>query len=249
MIADSSLRWICTLLFVFAAAYCVYRITVVRRATVRIDHGFHLAMCAAMIAMAWPWGLGVPLVPQGVFFAAATVWFAVAAARTRAARGHSTVDEHVHGLAMGGYHAFMMAAMVWMIAVMAGWLPGAPAHDHAAEPSMEGMAGHGGHVPGMDMSGHAHSAGAASAPGWISAVSLALTVAFTVAAIVWLYRMFVAEQAAALTASPTSAAAQGRTTTAGGTAVAVLRVSRLPSVAAACEVAMAGGMAIMIGAM
>ncbi|MGA9869588.1 MAG: DUF5134 domain-containing protein [Rhodococcus sp. (in: high G+C Gram-positive bacteria)] len=243
MIADTSLRWITTALFVFAAGYCVYRISRAAHWNIRIDHGFHLLMCAAMIAMAWPWGLGVPLLPQGVFFAAAAVWFAIYAARTTP--NSAGVDEHPHGPAMGGYHAFMMAAMVWMVAVMAGWLPGAAAHDHTADSAAGGMAGTGthAHTPGMDMSSHDH-AGAMSEPGWISAVSLTLTIVFAVAAIVWLYRLFVAEQTAALAPLHPSPAAQ-----AGSTAAAVLPASRLQTVAAACEVAMAAGMAIMMGVM
>ncbi|CAB4882883.1 DUF5134 domain-containing protein [Rhodococcus sp. IEGM 1401] len=241
MIADSSLRWITTALFVFAAGYCVYRIIRAAQWNVRIDHGFHLVMCAAMIAMAWPWGLGVPLLPQGVFFAAATVWFAISAART--APGTTGVDEHPHGPAMGSYHVFMMAAMVWMVAVMAGWLPGTAAHDHtadAADGDMSGMGAHA-HTPDMDMSSPDHTA-AMSGPGWISAVSLTLTVVFAVAAIVWLYRLFVAEQSTALAPVHPSPGSQ-----AGNIAVDALPASRPQSVAAACEVAMAAGMAIMMG--
>ncbi|OZC76937.1 hypothetical protein CH274_19925 [Rhodococcus sp. 06-418-5] len=243
MIGDTSLRWITTALFVFAAGYCVYRIIRAANWNVRIDHGFHLVMCAAMIAMVWPWGLGVPLLPQGAFFAAATVWFAISAART--APSTTDVDEHPHGPAMGGYHAFMMAAMVWMVAVMAGWLPGAAAHDHTADAADGGMAGMGAHAHtrGMDMSSPDHAA-AMSGPGWISAVSLTLTVVFAVAAIVWLYRLFVAEQTAALGPLRPSPASQ-----VGSTAVAVLPASRMQTVAAACEVAMAAGMAIMMGVM
>lgn len=248
MIADASLRWIITALFVFAAGYCGYRIMRVAHWNARIDHGFHLVMCAAMVAMAWPWGLRVPLLPQAVFFTVAAVWFAITSAR-RTPSSADAHDHHPHGPAMGGYHAFMMAAMVWMVAVMAGWLPGAAAHEHSSDHSpgdMTGMSAHA-HTPDMDMSAHSHDA-AMSGPGWISAVSFALTVAFALAAIVWLYRLFVAERAA-VPAPGQSTPAISPTVQGGSATLAVLPASRLQSAAAACEVAMATGMAIMMGVM
>ncbi|MCZ4521744.1 DUF5134 domain-containing protein [Rhodococcus ruber] len=252
MIADTPLRWATTALFVFAAGYCLYRITCAARWTVRIDHGFHLVMCVAMIAMAWPWGLGVPPIPQGVLFTAAAVWFAISAART--VPSSVGVDEHPHGPLMGSYHAFMMAAMVWMVAVMAGWLPGTAAHDHTADASPDDMAGMGTHThtPDMDMSTHSHTA-AMSGPEWISTISLTLTAAFAVAAILWLYCLVAAEQTAALALTYSSRSgsspSHSGTPDLGNAAVAVLPALRRQSVAAACEVAMAAGMAIMMGVM
>ena len=110
----------------------------------------------------------------------------------------------------------------------------------AADGDMSGMGAHA-HTPDMDMSSPDHTA-AMSGPGWISAVSLTLTVVFAVAAIVWLYRLFVAEQSTALAPVHPSPGSQ-----AGNIAVDALPASRPQSVAAACEVAMAAGMAIMMG--
>ncbi|KQU01948.1 hypothetical protein ASG56_20735 [Rhodococcus sp. Leaf7] len=234
MIADGTLRWICTALFVAAAGYCVSRLAHVGRTRGVIDHGLHLAMCVAMIAMAWPWGLGVPLLPQGVFFGAATLWFVFTAAQGVLASVRRRVDVGRHGPVMAAYHAFMMAAMVWMVVVMAGWLPDTAAHDHSGGDSMAG-----------DASAHAHhaametSARTSAGSEWVSLVSYALTLAFAAAAILWLHRMFAVEQDAAL--APTTAKR--------GAVATVGRVYQPLTLAAACEVAMAGGMAIMMGVM
>lgn len=86
------------------------------------------------------------------------------------------------------------------------------------------------------MSAGAH-ANAAPEPAWVSAVSLAAALAFGAAAIIWLHRMFVVDQQVAM-------APAGRRT--GAT---TLPGSRLETVSASSEVAMAAGMAIMFGVM
>jgi hypothetical protein len=234
MIEDTSLQWISTALFVFAAAYCIYAIANARRSTVRVDHVVHLAMCIAMIAMAWQWGMRIPTVPQGIFFVAATAWFAVSAARSRTSPIAESSDQHSHGPVLGLYHAAMMAAMVWMLAVMGGWLPGVSAHHESGDSSTSGADMAGMDMAGMDMSSHTQLA--APQPGWVSAVSIGLTVAFAAAAIVWLHKAFVNEQSVESV----------HTRPVDNSTVAVVGGSRVRTVAAACEVAMAAGMAIMM---
>ncbi|OZD10397.1 DUF5134 domain-containing protein [Rhodococcus sp. 05-2256-B2] len=231
MIADASLRWICTALFTFAAGWCLFRVVSASASSVRIGHGLHLSMCTAMIAMAWPWGDSVPLLPQGVFFSAATVWFTVSAFGIRSATKNSIAGASAHGSMTNIYHAVMMAAMVWMLAVMAGGVPGTVAHHHTVDSVQTELHSH---TTGMSAGAHAN---AAPEPAWVSAVSLAAALAFGAAAIIWLHRMFVVDQQVAM-------APAGRRT--GAT---TLPGSRLETVSASSEVAMAAGMAIMFGVM
>ncbi|MFD6062461.1 DUF5134 domain-containing protein [Rhodococcus wratislaviensis] len=235
MIADPALRWLTTALFVFAGGYCAYRLSRPGDTVPRIGHGLHVVMCGAMIAMAWPQTVDVPAVPQAVFFAAATVWF-LAVAGTG---GHPVCDGHEHGRLSCGYHALMMAAMVWMVAVMAGWLPGGAAHTHGSGDAA-GMAGM--DMPGMDMGhGHGGHAGGPATPAWITVITLALTVVFAAAAVVWLYRFFAHQQQHL----PVSASRRPAT----GAAPEPIPPAPGLAVGLACEVAMAAGMAIMLAVM
>lgn len=173
MIHDIFLRWTVTALFVLSAAECVLAIAIGRLTWPQIvSRVLHFAMSVAMIAMAWPWGMGLPTSGPLVFFLLAAGWY-VAAGLTGI--GHRS---------LAGYHAVMMLAMAWMYAVMNGHLlPGQ--HDTAhgthqmTSPHMN--------MPGMDMPGPSSGSGH---PGWIDALNWADTVGFAIAAVFWLYRAF-----------------------------------------------------------
>lgn len=175
MIADLALRVFVTILFVLAGCYCASRLT--RRISVpaRGTYVAHLLMSVAMIAMAWPGGVGLLPVPQLVVFGAATAWFLVLALSF--GRAWSTATHHeLHGRLVYWYHAVMMASMVWMLAVMdAGRLGGPPAsaHSHGA--------GHvdGGSMAGMDMSSFRGDSA-------VVVVAWGLGLMFCIAALAWL---------------------------------------------------------------
>ncbi|MEH0430354.1 DUF5134 domain-containing protein [Streptomyces stelliscabiei] len=150
MIAASGLRWIFTLVFALTTAYGIQRAVRPGAApTDRVDHALHAVMGLSMIAMVWPWGMDVPVLPQVVVFAAGAVWF-VGSAPFRA-DGASRPGRWLGTL----FHVVMMAGMAWMVAVM----------------DSDGMsAGHGGGGGGHDMAGMDMSGGPS-----LSAMSLAGT--------------------------------------------------------------------------
>jgi Domain of unknown function (DUF5134) len=94
----------------------------------RVSPVLHVTMCAAMVAMAWPWGTRVPQRPQAALFAAGALWFLVSAAR---ARRMSRAVAHAH-------HTLMALVMVWMV---------------AAPPAAHARAGHAGHAAMTGMTG------------------------------------------------------------------------------------------------
>nr|WP_269151194.1 DUF5134 domain-containing protein [Spelaeicoccus albus] len=77
----------------------------------------HLLMAIAMIAMAWPSGMGVPAGPQVVVFGLAAVWLVVQALLARRPWMKGAHGTHQHPIALW-YHAFMMGAMVLMVVMM-----------------------------------------------------------------------------------------------------------------------------------
>jgi len=126
MIDSVSLQWLCTVAFAAIGAYYVARLL---RApgSERVSNAAHLAMCAAMILMVWPWGMDVPALPQQVVFGLATVWFLVLAVR-------ATPAGHLGWRVAHGQHAILMAAMVWMLATMPASMAG-----HGSSMNMPGM--------------------------------------------------------------------------------------------------------------
>jgi len=122
MIDSVSLRWLCTVAFAAIGAY--YLVWLLRAPggehRERVSNAAHLAMCAAMILMVWPWGMDVAVLPQQVVFGLAAVWFLVPAVRTAPAGHRWWRLRH-------GQHAVLMAAMVWMLAT----LPSSMAADHS----------------------------------------------------------------------------------------------------------------------
>ncbi|MCV7345825.1 DUF5134 domain-containing protein [Mycolicibacterium rhodesiae] len=185
MIADLTLRWVVTLLFVFAAAECLSTLVVGdRRPPAVVSQLLHVVMAVAMAVMAWPWGAALPTVAPMVFFLLATLWF-VAVTASPICAGHRIA---------GVYHALMMLAMAWMYAVMNGrLLPGQASStgDPATPAGSSGHAGHAGmNMPGMDMSGTAAAADSTGGgyPAYIDTLNWVCTIGFAVAAVFWLYR-------------------------------------------------------------
>ncbi|WP_433576227.1 DUF5134 domain-containing protein [Nocardia brasiliensis] len=107
MITDPFVCWAVTVGFMVTAVFWATR-AAARSATVpvRITGLLHVVMSLAMLAMVWPRLPSVATVVGTTFFAVAT---AVFAGLLLARREHRL--EH-------GYHALMMATMVWMYAVM-----------------------------------------------------------------------------------------------------------------------------------
>jgi len=106
VITEIGLRWIVTLAFAAAGAFCLYRCVRHGSAVHRVRDVLHLLMCAGMVAMAWPGAMHVARIPQIVVFAVAAAWFAgmlVVGRKNRLSPGH---------------HALMMAGMAWMVRVM-----------------------------------------------------------------------------------------------------------------------------------
>jgi hypothetical protein len=184
VIQDLALRWFVTILFVLAAAECLFSLAAGnRRWTNVVSQLLHVVMAVAMAVMAWPWGAALPTVAPMVFFLLATGWF-VGATASPICVGHRIA---------GSYHALMMLAMAWMYAVMNGHL--LPGQASYAAPSQAGASGHAGHagmnMPGMDMSGMDMPAASGSGggyPAYIATLNWVCTIGFAIAAVYWLYR-------------------------------------------------------------
>lgn len=170
MIADLTLRWVVTLLFVLSAAECVHAVVVGRRTVLLVvGQGLHLVMAVAMAVMAWPCSAALPTVAPMVFFLLATLWFVAAA----------IIDpDHWAG---SFYHAAMMLAMFWMYAVMNGHI--LPGQNPAASQGAATM-------PGMDMPATGVAGTSVQAPPYIAGLNWFWTVAFAVAAGWWSYQSF-----------------------------------------------------------
>ncbi|WP_422742812.1 DUF5134 domain-containing protein [Mycobacterium sp. WMMD1722] len=219
MIADLTLRWVVTLLFVVSAVECGVSLAIVRHhRAAAIGHSWHLLMAVAMAVMAWPRGASLPTTGPMVVFLAATVWFVAVTA---------LVATTTAGRLVNAYHAVMMFAMAWMYAAMNGSiLPGHSA-GHTHDGGGGGHAGHAGHaghgggseMPAMDMS----APQAAVEPAYIGAVNWFWTVGFAVAAVFWVYRYFVTRR--------------------GTSAMTLEHFGTL------CQAAMAAGMSIMFAVM
>ncbi|MBB4684144.1 DUF5134 domain-containing protein [Amycolatopsis jiangsuensis] len=166
MITDLGLRWILTLLFAAAAAFCLYRCARRTRFSGRVSEGLHALMCAGMVTMAWPATMDFARLPQIVLFTAAAVWFAVTTGG--------------HGWFARTHHTLMMAGMAWMVFAMPLAMAGMT--------GMTGMTGPmtGGEHAGMDMGSGMTMTG--HAPGHVVVVAVALTVFFVAAGLVWLSR-------------------------------------------------------------
>lgn len=148
-------------MYVFAAQHQSCRHT--------ISALLHLVMVVAMILMAWSAGNQLPTHAPMVLFGLAAIWFAVLAAVDAAGVRARLTD---------GYHCAMMAAMVWMFAVMR------PGHSSL----------HGAHPSGMGMSMTADASSMmlpvkTTEPVWITSINLITAIGFAVAAVYWLRRL------------------------------------------------------------
>ncbi|MEV7141630.1 DUF5134 domain-containing protein [Streptomyces tauricus] len=99
-----------TLLFVLVAAHELRHVT---GASVpghrdRVDHLLHAAMALAMAAMPWSLGRALPEDAMTALFAAAALWFPLAATGRRTAHRALAIADRLP-------YAAAMAAMVWML--------------------------------------------------------------------------------------------------------------------------------------
>ncbi|MFG3259973.1 DUF5134 domain-containing protein [Streptomyces sp. NPDC048172] len=185
MIAATGLRWILTLAFAALAVHGTWRAVRASRWPYRLSHLLHAVMAVAMAVMAWPRGMELPAGPQVAFFAAATLWYLVAALVWPDGAGRA------RELRAALPHAAAMGAMAWML--------------HAMAQAMDGMgdapasgAGGGGHA-----GGHHHGGGGADSLATMSLtepsarVTAALLAALFLAwALWWLARGFDTARAA-----------------------------------------------------
>ncbi|MBA5224645.1 MULTISPECIES: DUF5134 domain-containing protein [Streptomyces] len=219
MVAASGLRWVLSLLFAVPVAYGVWRLVLPgTSAGERVDHALHAAMGVLMIAMAWPWGTDLPVVPQVVLFSVGALWF-VAAAPFRArvgSRGRVVVAALPH--------VVMMGAMAWMVSAMSS---SGTASDGGGSAGMHDMAG-------MDMSGGSGLASMSLTGAGSVATAVVLAIVLAVLGLVWLTRAL--DRARGRSQDGSGPEGEG----AGAGATDVVSV-----LAPACHAAMALGMAVM----
>lgn len=189
MIAATGLRWILTTLFTVTTAFSLYRAIRPGPAPAestlpaRLNLALHAVMGAAMLAMLWPWGTTLPVVPQVVLFALAAAWFLLAAVlptgtlRVSVGGGHPRLHSTLH--------AVMMGATAWMLAVMS------PPH------MPTGRSGDG--MPGMT-TGDSGSTMSVSLHGAPHTVAGLLSAFFVLTALWWLTRTFDTARRTGLTA-------------------------------------------------
>ncbi|MGW3240171.1 DUF5134 domain-containing protein [Streptomyces olivaceus] len=174
MIAANGLRWILTLMFAAPALHGLWRLVQpTTDLTGRVGHVLHAAMGVLMIAMAWPWGMGLAVAPQVVLFTAGALWFLAASLLRPGERPRA-------GAVNAAWpHALMMGAMAWMVAAMG---------------SSGAMAGHGGGTGHGGREGHAASGTGLASMSLTdtgpSVASALLAVALTAIGLVWLARAF-----------------------------------------------------------
>ncbi|GBG36978.1 DUF5134 domain-containing protein [Mycobacterium montefiorense] len=168
MNGDPTLRWIVTVLFGVSVATYIYTLVAQRdRSTSTVSHVLHLAMATAMILMAWSIDMAVPVIVPMIFFVLTGAWFVRAAGQIS-----STVGVRL----TNSYYAVMTAAMVWMYAVMSGYLPRQTTHPPSDSLAMN--------MPEMEMPGHELSSAPAGS-GWITTVNWIAALGFAVVALFW----------------------------------------------------------------
>lgn len=174
MIEAVGLRWLLTAAFAVAGLVCLVRCARPDRPTEspveRLGALLQALMCAAMVAMVWPWGASLPVVPQVVLFTAATVWFLGVLAFSAGRPDRAGLVHQV----------LMMVTMVWMVAVMP--LTMRPA---AGQP-VHGGSGHAGH--GASGHGSGDAAPSAAVPAHVAVVGALVALAMLGWAWWWLAR-------------------------------------------------------------
>ncbi|GAA2083543.1 DUF5134 domain-containing protein [Streptomyces albiaxialis] len=178
MIAATGLRWILTLAFAALAVHGTWRAVRAPRWPYRVSHLLHAVMAVAMAVMAWPRGMELTAGPQTAFFAAAALWYPLAALAWPGDAGRA---RELRGALP---HAAAMAAMAWMLDAMARAMDGMSPASHTG-------GGGGGHAGGHHHGGGADSLATMSltAPGARAAAGL-LAVLFLAWALWWLARGF-----------------------------------------------------------
>lgn len=185
MIPDPALAWTFTAWFTVTGAVALVALL---RSRTWADCGSYLAhvlMSVSMAIMPWSWSAAVTPLLQIVVFTVAAVWYVgLAVFRPHVHAGPEAAGHHSGPLLLA-YHAAMMAAMVWMSALMTLMMGGSA--------SGSGMHMHGGDMAGM--SSGATMTGLWQQPVWAVVITLGFVGMFAVAA-VW----FVVE----LTTAPSS---------------------------------------------
>lgn len=177
MIDNLPLAWALSLAFTGTAIWCSWRVLTDSSPGARAHNAVHAVMSVVMLTMPWRWGMDVPTAPQIVFFGLASCGYVLWALRVRRTAGPSA--HHANPVVLG-YHAVMMAAMVWMAVLMRGdAASGAVGGTHDAMAGMQ--------MSGMSVGGLQH--GVDLGVGTVAA-SLAAGGFFLVAAGLWLRRSF-----------------------------------------------------------
>ncbi|OZM70165.1 DUF5134 domain-containing protein [Amycolatopsis antarctica] len=127
MIESTLLQWLLTILFSATGCWSVAElVTRQARGREQIDALCHLFMSAFMVAMLWPWGMGIPAAPQILLFTVAALWFlATMVLGIRETGGRARSVPRLSRL----HHVLMMGAMAWMVAVMPALMHARPADD------------------------------------------------------------------------------------------------------------------------
>jgi len=126
------LPWAFTIVFSALTIHALVRIVTERHMPIAVvGHVFHVAMSAAMVAMAWPWWETWPWMTQIVVFGLATAWYVGVALAKQISPSINAGPHPWWHLVM---HAVMMGAMTWMVAAMP---PGD--HHHGLTPAMAGL--------------------------------------------------------------------------------------------------------------
>lgn len=107
--------------------------------THRLGAMLHVIMAVDMAAMMWPWWNRVPVVPQLAVFVAGLAWYALVAIRRLGQRPEP--DPADRGPWPAVMHGVMMAAMIWMVSVMAASSGPTAEHDHSAMSTGEALLG------------------------------------------------------------------------------------------------------------
>jgi len=173
VIAASGLRWVLSLMFAVPVVYGMWKVVAPGAGVAeRVDHVLHAVMGVLMIAMAWPRGMDLPVLPQVALFAAGALWF-LAAAPFRApgvSRGRAVYTALPH--------VVMMSAMAWMVSAM------------GSSGKMSGAAGSGGmhDMAGMDMAGGSGLASMSLTGAGPVATAVLLAIVLGGLGLVWLTR-------------------------------------------------------------
>lgn len=134
MIENLVLRWAMTVAFGWAGVSHLRGVVSAGPSAHRIGEAAHAVMCGAMIAMAWPWGLLLPLWPQAALFSGAGAWFTAQSLVIVMVGVPATRVPATRVAAIPASHAVGMFSMTWMLVAMQ-----VGAHDHTGHPAHAGQ--------------------------------------------------------------------------------------------------------------